>query len=132
VFRRIVIYVTLICFIASVQGCTSRYVVHREILQSEPEHTNLVIETIDGEVYHFKSISVHDDSIEGYAFVYDGMGRHVVDSFLVNILLEDVESVRVLKFDAVKTGWYTLGALTLAFGVFILILALTWDGFFTD
>lgn len=97
-FRRITIYVTLICFIICVQGCYSKYAIPTEELQQEPEWGNVTIKTVDGEVYEFDSIYVYDDSIEGY----------VDDSVLANIELEDIESVHVRSFDAAKTGGYTL------------------------
>ncbi|KPK70802.1 hypothetical protein AMJ87_08280 [candidate division WOR_3 bacterium SM23_60] len=122
-YRKIVICLTLICFIISVQGCTSRYTIPCERLKEKPEHKCLIIETVDGDVYEFEHVSVHDDYIEGYALVYDDMRVYVVDSVLVSVLLEDVESVRVLRYDVTKTTWYALGALgVFALGCFIAAL----------
>lgn len=128
-FRKIVIYATLICFIACVQGCTSRYTIPTEELEQKPVHRNVTVETIDGDVYDFRYVTVYDDSIIGYSLVYDDMGRHVVDSFLVNIQLGDVESVRVLKYDAAKMSWYTLlvvGVVALV-GVVAIIIAFSHE-----
>jgi len=121
-FSRIINCVTLIYFVVCIQGCTSKYAIPKEQLEQKPKHKNLTIVTTDGVIHGFDIVSVHDGCLEGY----------VDDTTLVKISIEDVESVRVSKFDAAKTGWYTLGIMSFAFGVFIVVLALTWDGFFQD
>ena len=98
-FRKIIIYVTLVCFIICIQGCTSKYAIPTEELQQEPEWGNVTIKTIDGEFYEFDSVYVSGDYIEGY----------VDDSTLVSILLEDVESVRVLRYNPARTVVLMLG-----------------------
>jgi hypothetical protein len=121
-FSRIINCVTLICFVVCIQGCTSKYAIPKEQLEQKPEHKNLTIVTTDGDIHGFDIVSVHDGRIEGY----------VDDTTLVKISIEDVESVRVSKFDAAKTGWYTLGFLSFTFGLVVLIMALTWEGMFHD
>ena len=120
--RKIIIYVTLMCFIVCVQGCTSRYTIPAEELQREVEHKNVTIKTIDGAIYEFDNVHIYEDYIEGY----------VDDTILVNIELQDVQSVRVLKYDSAKavlsTLGITLGILVLAFATFIVIFVLTYEG----
>ena len=107
--RKGTIYLTFICFIVCIHGCTSRYAATSEELERRGVHRNIIVETFDGEVYDFGVIHAHGEHIVGC----------VGDSILVNVELEDVESVRVLKFDALKTVWYTLA---IAVGVFVRVL----------
>ena len=97
--RKGTIYLTFICFIVCIHGCTSRYAATSEELERRGVHRNIIVETVDGEVYDFGVIHAHGEYIVGC----------VGDSILVRVELEDVESLCVLKFDSLKTLWYTLG-----------------------
>ncbi len=121
-FRKVIISVTLLCLIVCMQGCYSNYAIVIEKLEQRQDHKNMTIVTIDGEVYEFNSLYVYDDYIEGYA----------CDTTLVRIPIEKVQSARILGFDLTKTGWYTFGIMSFVCVVFIIVLALTWEGMFND
>ncbi|KPK70805.1 hypothetical protein AMJ87_08295 [candidate division WOR_3 bacterium SM23_60] len=97
------------CFVVCMQGCYSKYTIPPEEFKRKPEHNNVTIQTTDGAVYEFnRSVRLMEDEVVGYAN----------DSAYVKIPIEDVESVRVIKYDAGKTTWCVLGVI----GVFGLVL----------
>ena len=116
-FRKIIIYVTLICFIACVQGCTSRYTIPTEELEQKPKYKNVTIETVDGEVYEFIVVNVHDDYLEGYV-------RH---RGLLSIPTEDVKSVSALKHDSGKTALYVFGFVVIGLSLAAIIALMSFS-----
>lgn len=111
-FKRTIIYVTLICFVVCMQGCYSKHIIPTQELERKPEYKNVTIITIDGEVYEFDNVYVYDDYIEGYE----------EDSILVNLLLEEVRSVRVRRFDALKTAGLSVSILAILGLAFLYVL----------
>lgn len=116
-FRRIIVCLTLVCFVICMQGCTSKYRIGEGEFRRYRQYKYLTVVTIDDEVYYFDS---------GAYFVDDHIECWGHDSTYVEIPIEDVKLAYERKFDFTKTLYYTVGvtALVVLYGLIRISVAI--------
>lgn len=112
-FEKIIVGVTLICFIVCVQGCYSKYVIQADEFEDETEYKVLKVVTTNDEVFHFADgASIVDDRIEG----------KVIDGTFVRIPIEDVEYAQTHRFNTTNTVLLILGGALVLCGVIVILV----------
>ena len=117
-FKKVISFITIVCILVYLQGCTLRRFITPQELEKQPTNTITTVITIDGEVFEF---------IEGWAVLSDTVITGTLkDGPTKEIPLSQVKMVSVKKPSYVKTcllGWVflagLLGVLELLFGDFV-------------
>ncbi len=93
-FRRAVVYVTLVCFIVCVQGCyTSREITVQQ-LEEKPEYIIKRVVTVNDDVYEF------DDGAE---FINGMIVGYITDDEMIEIPIDKVRTIYIHEYGGSKT-----------------------------
>lgn len=116
VFRKIIVSLTLSCFILCIQGCYSNRLISRKALEHHPEYQISAIVTVDGAVFEFAPEATLQDSMIVGFLKYDG---------LKEVSLSQVKTVYIRRMDPVTSCLTVIGVSAAAVGIGFLILLLT-------
>lgn len=103
-FKRIIVSLTLSCFILCIQGCYSKKIVLHKELDEHPEYYISAVTTHDGEVFEFE---------HGAVFIHDKIEGCLKGGIIKQIPLSHVQKIFARKFDYAKTGGAVLGYVVL-------------------
>lgn len=116
-FKKALVYITLVCFIVSVQGCYTNREITRQQLEAKPEYTIHKIVTMANEVYEFT---------EGGQFINNMVSGYVADGEFVKIPIEQVRTIYIRTRGVSRTGKEVLFVVAVAalVGVIVGMIAL--------